>query len=198
VKRSGFAGRPPFFETLTSLQAVLPVRWSKDRRTMEASAIKSAIVTQVEALYAPDFSSKIRMDFLSNQAVMSGIRDAWHDSNPGPIGGHEEGGFIVQTNQGGMMVTRWPSGSGDSIVVPDHPGGRIKEGVILASFHTHPNTGPDYLQEPSVTDIRAVLSDPDLKGADYHGELVISVNKVYLIKPTGAVEEIGRTADLLN
>jgi hypothetical protein len=137
------------------------------------------------------------MDFLSLPNVRSGLREAWHDSNPGPSGGHEEGGFIVETDQQELVVIRWPRGSENSIVVPGHPGGRIKEGRIVATFHTHPNTGPDYLQEPSVTDRRAVMGDPDLQGSGYLGEFVISAEKVYLVRPTGDVEEVMPTEDIL-
>jgi len=64
---------------------------------------------------------------------------------------------------------------------------------IVASFHTHPNTGSDYLQEPSETDNRAVRDDPDLKGEDYVGEFVISQAVIYLISPTGQVREMDDT-----
>ena len=67
---------------------------------------------------------------------------------------------------------------------------------IVASFHTHPNTGSDYLQEPSETDKRAIRDDPDLKGAFYVGEFVISMDKVYLITPNGQVSEIGNSRDI--
>jgi hypothetical protein len=30
---------------------------------------------------------------------------------------------------------------------------------IVASFHTHPNTGSDYLQEPSETDKRGITDE---------------------------------------
>ena len=66
----------------------------------------------------------------------------------------------------------------------------------MATFHTHPNTGRDYLQEPSETDRRAVRDDPDLKGSDYLGEIVISAEWLYLIKPSGKVEVVGQTADI--
>lgn len=67
----------------------------------------------------------------------------------------------------------------------------------MATFHTHPNTGPDYLQEPSLTDRRAVMDDPDFRVPGYFGEFVISAEKVYLIKPAGDVEEVMQTEDLL-
>lgn len=62
---------------------------------------------------------------------------------------------------------------------------------IIASFHTHPNTGYSFLQEPGETDRRAVRDDPDLKGAAYVGELVISQKTVCLITPTGQVRAVG-------
>jgi len=64
---------------------------------------------------------------------------------------------------------------------------------ILASFHTHPNTGSDYLQEPSETDKRAVRDDPDLKGAEYVGEFVVSQAIIFLVSPAGQVREMDDT-----
>ena len=68
---------------------------------------------------------------------------------------------------------------------------------IVASFHTHLNTGPAFLQEPSETDKRAVRDDPDLKSKTYEGEFVISQEQVYLISPKGQVSVVGRTWDIL-
>ena len=64
---------------------------------------------------------------------------------------------------------------------------------IVASFHTHPNTGSDFLQEPSETDKRAVCDDPDLKSAAYVGEFVISQETIYFIMPTGQISEVDET-----
>ena len=64
---------------------------------------------------------------------------------------------------------------------------------IVASFHTHPNTGNDYLQEPSETDKRAVRDDPDLKGDEYIGEFVISQAVIYLVSSAGQVREMDDT-----
>jgi hypothetical protein len=61
---------------------------------------------------------------------------------------------------------------------------------IVASFHTHPNTGSDYFQEPSETDKRAVRDDSDLKGPEYVGEFVITQAVIYLVTPTGQVREM--------
>ena len=79
------------------------------------------------------------------------------------------------------------------ILVPPHPGCKVDNLEIVASFHTHPNTSSEYLQEPSETDKRAVRDDPDLKGVEYVGEFVISQAIIYLISPAGQVREMDDT-----
>ena len=133
---------------------------------------------------------------LDQPAVGAALRLAWLESNPGIVGGHEEGGFIVRDAGGNLSVVRWPRGASDNIDLPPHTGCRVADGEIVATFHTHPNTGPDYLQEPSETDRRAVRDDPDLKGAFYEGEFVISNDRVYRITPDGRVSTVAETARL--
>jgi hypothetical protein len=58
--------------------------------------------------------------------------------------------------------------------------------------------GPDYEQEPSLTDIRAVQNDPDLNHPQFEGEYVISTKIVYLIPRDGRVEEIAEARSLLS
>ena len=111
-----------------------------------------------------------------------------------PTGGHEEGGFIVRNRLGHLSVIRWPKGTQNQILVPPHSDCKINDDDIIATFHTHPNTGDEYLQEPSETDKRAVRHDPDLKGEFYLGEFVIAQETIYLIKPDGQVNEIVKTA----
>jgi len=82
--------------------------------------------------------------------------------------------------------------------MPSHTGCRIGEKHIAATFHTHPNLGSDYLQEPGETDRRAVRDDPDLKGEFYAGEFVICHARTYLIAPNGQVIEVGATTFLLS
>lgn len=130
---------------------------------------------------------------LSNENVRSALRDAWLDSNPSLAGGHEEGGFVVRDTDGNWSVIRWPRGAQDTIQVPPHPNCAVNGLDIVASFHTHPNTGDDYLQEPSETDRRAVRDDLHLKGADYVGEFVISQAMIYLVTPVGQVREVDET-----
>lgn len=130
---------------------------------------------------------------LSHSSVRSALQQAWTDSNPGVTGGHEEGGIIVKSDDGSLSVIRWLKGLRDTIQVPPHRGCKINGLEIVASFHTHPNTGSDYLQEPSEIDKRAVRDDPDLKGEDYIGEFVISQTIIFLVSPTGQVREMDDT-----
>jgi hypothetical protein len=134
---------------------------------------------------------------LNNPLVCAALKQAWEDSQPGVTGGREEGGFILQDLAGNFSIVRWARGNQNSIILSSHPKCKIDESDIVASFHTHPNTGDDYLQEPSETDKRAVRDDSDLKGAFYVGELVISQAKVYLISPNGQVSEVGDTSIFL-
>ena len=130
---------------------------------------------------------------IANTDIRHALQQAWTDSNPGMIGGHEEGGFVVRDADGSLSVRRWQKGLQDTIRVSPH-GNCVFDGLeIIASFHTHPNTGSDYLQEPSETDKRAVRDDPDLKGDEYVGEFVISQAVIYLVSPAGQVREMDDT-----
>ena len=133
---------------------------------------------------------------LQNDVVKAALKSAWHDSAPGIVGGHEEGGFVLQSPKREIFVQRWPVGVHNQIAVPTHNDCRIDENDILASFHTHPNTGRSFLQEPSATDKRAVRDDPNLKGDLYVGEFVISNDIIYLIQRDGEVVEVCRRSEL--
>lgn len=136
-------------------------------------------------------------DLLQNHVVLEGLRKAWLDSNPGISGGHGEDGFVVEDDNEDRYVIRWPAGSQDELVVPPHEGCRVNEQRIVATFHTHPNTGDHYRQEPGRVDIRAVSEDPDLKASDYVGEFVVSERWVYLIGQSGQVTQVGTRGDAL-
>jgi proteasome lid subunit RPN8/RPN11 len=69
--------------------------------------------------------------------------------------------------------------------------------VVVATFHTHPNPGSEYQQEPSLTDIRAVRDDWDLNHPDYEGEYVIATEHTYRIPKQGPVATIGETSVVL-
>jgi len=127
-----------------------------------------------------------------NSVVVAQLKQAWQDSESNISGGHEEGGFIVVDDSGILSVVRWGKGTRNEIVLPPHRNCFMNGKIIVASFHTHPNTGSDFQQEPSLTDIRAVRDDPDLKGEFYLGEFVVSQENVYLIEPSGQVVTIGK------
>ena len=137
------------------------------------------------------------LKLLRTEVIRAALTAAWNDSQPGSSGGHEEGGFIVQEAAGSFLVIRWPKGENNAITVPPHPGCQIQGLDIVASFHTHPNTGDDFLQEPSETDKRAVRDDLHLKGKLYQGELVITQQLLYFVTPRGTVMEIGESATML-
>jgi hypothetical protein len=134
---------------------------------------------------------------LDDDTVRQLLRQAWLESQPGTVAAHEEGGFVLKSADGSFAVERWPRGVQNEIVVPPHPGGKRNALPILATFHTHPNPGPDFQQEPSLTDIRAVRDDPDLRHPDYEGEFVIAAEQIYRVRNTGDVELVGATKALL-
>ncbi|MEW5767980.1 MAG: DUF4329 domain-containing protein [bacterium] len=134
---------------------------------------------------------------LNHPIVRAGPKQAWEDSYPGVTGGHEEGGFILQNSVGTVSVVRWPKGTQNSIILSPHPNCKIDENDIVATFHTHPHSGSNYLQKPSETDKRAVRDDLDLKGDFYEGEFVISREKIYIITPNGEVSEVGNRWEIL-
>jgi hypothetical protein len=137
------------------------------------------------------------MSILTNPTVCAALMQVWEDSQPGLTGGHEEGGFILRDSAGNLSVERWLRGQQDAIVVPSHPNCQIHGQDIVATFRTHPNTGSDYVQDPSETDKRAVRGDPHLKEAWYEGKFVISAQTVYHIAPNGQVSEVVNTEDYL-
>jgi hypothetical protein len=134
---------------------------------------------------------------LHNPVVRAALKQAWMDSQPGVSGGHEEGGFVLQDSVGNLSVVRWPQGEQNVIILPPHPDCKIREHDIVATFHTHPNAGRDYLQEPGETDKRAVRDDADLKGRFYEGEFVISQETIYLIAPNGQMSKVGDAREIL-
>jgi hypothetical protein len=140
----------------------------------------------------------VALKLLDDSTIREGLKLAWLQSQPGSTTPHEEGGFIVQASEGSLAIERWPTGILNKIEVPDHSEGRYRGNLIVATFHTHPNSGPAFQQQPSLTDIRAVRLDPDLRHFEYAGEFVISVAVLYQILPDGVVLELGDTRALLN
>lgn len=138
------------------------------------------------------------MTVLDKLVVRRALMQAWQDSQPGFTGRHEEGGFILKDANGNLQIQRWPKGAQNEIFVPPHPDGKRGNKNIVATFHTHPNTGEDFLQEPSLTDIRAVRDDPDLKTNVYEGEYVITQDKIYRIDKMGDVSVVGNTQEIFS
>ncbi len=134
---------------------------------------------------------------LDHDGIRRAMTAAWRRSEPNGPQAHEEGGFVVLGLDGTPVVIGWPRGLQNEIFVPAHRGGRIDNLPILATFHTHPNSGLAFRQEPSLTDIRAVRDDPDLSNPDYEGEYVISRSLVYRILRTGDVIVVGETQTIL-
>jgi hypothetical protein len=139
----------------------------------------------------------IALSVLYSSRVRTALAQAWLDSQPGETGGHEEGGFILRGSVGNLSISRWSQGEQNTILLPIHIGCKLDGLDIVASFHTHPNTGKDYLQEPSETDKHAVQDDKDLKGSFYEKKIVISQNTLYLIEPNGQVSVIGNAEEIL-
>jgi hypothetical protein len=138
------------------------------------------------------------VSILDDDTIRGQFLRAWQESEPGPTAPHEEGGFVLRNADGSMEVERWPVGTRNEILVPSHPGGRRGDRSIVATFHTHPNPGPDFQQEPSLTDIRGVRDDPELSNPGYEGEYVISSDWIYLIRRNGRIELVGETKAVLN
>ncbi len=142
-------------------------------------------------------NSMAKSKVIDDPAIRSALKQAWEDSLPGTANEHEEGGFIIINMTGNLEIVRWPKGQQNSILVPAHSDCKIDDKDIIATFHTHPNTEDDHLQEPSETDKRAIRDDLDLKGKFYEGEFVISKEKIYLIASNGVVSEVGDTCKIL-
>jgi hypothetical protein len=137
------------------------------------------------------------VSILDEREVILAMRMAWEEFHPGTTQAQEQGGFVRRSRSGEFFVERWPKGHQDQIEVPPHPNGIRGEAIIVASFHTHPNPPPHYQQEPSLTDIRAVRNDPDLRHSEYEGEYVVAHKRIFQIQPDGTVKIVGDTDTLL-
>jgi len=132
---------------------------------------------------------------LENATIRRAFRDALLESRPGTKTPIEQGGFIVR-DAGTLrpVVRRLSVGQADSFQIPMCPDGRFHGEEILGSFHTHPNTGPDWQEEPSRQDIRLVTEYPETVGP-WH--FVIGQARTYCIANDGAVKILGATDDVL-
>lgn len=134
-------------------------------------------------------------ELLDEATIRSALRDALLDSRPGTKAPIEQGGFIVR-DSGTLrpVVRRLNIGQADSFQIPLCPDGKFQGEQILGSFHTHPNTGPLWQEEPSRQDIRLVTEYPETVGR-WH--FVIGPERTYCIVNDGTVRTLGATDDVL-
>ena len=89
-------------------------------------------------------------ELLADPNVLAGMRRAFDDSDVGGPQPMEQGGFLVRDPQTGIVtVIRLASSGRDSLRYPLCPTGLYQGQEIVGSFHTHPNTGPEWRQEPT-------------------------------------------------
>ena len=100
--------------------------------------------------------------------------------------------FVGNPNKSHFVVLNW------DIVLENHLHDYLPGTSIDYCVDISPWDGPDYLQEPSETDKRAVRDDPDLKAPYYEGELVISAARIYFVTPFGSVIDLGETERILS
>ena len=131
----------------------------------------------------------------AHASVVAGMRQAYVESEVGGSQPKEQGGFLVRDVQTGIpTVIRLPSSARDSLSYPLCPNGLYQGQEILGTFHTHPNTGKEWRQEPSPQDIRLSKEYPETMGLH---QFVISRENIYHIDNDGLVTIIGRTIELL-
>ncbi|MDA0285518.1 MAG: Mov34/MPN/PAD-1 family protein [Planctomycetota bacterium] len=130
-----------------------------------------------------------------DSAIRRALRDALLESRSGTKQPIEQGGFIVRdASTLRPVVRRLSAGLADSFQIPLCPDGQFRGEQILGSFHTHPNTGPEWQEEPSRQDIRLVTEYPETIGP-WH--FVIGPVRTYCIGNDGTVKVLGVTDDVL-
>ena len=120
-------------------------------------------------------------ELLADPNVLAGMRRAYDDSDVGGPQPMEQGGFLVRDPLTGIVaVIRLASSGRDSLCYLLCPKGLSQDQEIVGSFHTYPNTGPEWLQEPSPQDIRFSKDYPETLGPH---QFVISRETIYHIRP---------------
>lgn len=133
-------------------------------------------------------------DLLSDAGVVSALRRAYDESGVGSNHPIEQGGFIViDPDSHRLDVVRLPTQGRDSFAFPICADGLYGGRRIVGSFHTHPNTGAEWRQEPSVQDIRISQNYPETMGMH---QFVIAEGAIYHIDNDGVVTEMGPTSQL--
>jgi hypothetical protein len=104
-------------------------------------------------------------DLLAHVDVIDGLRRAFQESGVGTDNPVEQGGFIVlDYDSGALDVVRLPASGPHSLVYPICADGKFRGNQIVGSFHTHPNTGLGWRQEPSMQDMRLSQEYPETMG----------------------------------
>jgi hypothetical protein len=140
------------------------------------------------------FFHRVKTSLIGVPEVKRGMIQAKNDSNFGSAEKHEEGGLILKDKNGNLSTQAWPAGETDRLIPPSHPDGGVGDKEIVGSYHTHPNIGSDYRQEPSQADINWVVNNPKNAGNKH---FVISEKKIYKIDIQGNVTVVGKTKKVL-
>ncbi len=134
-------------------------------------------------------------ELLALPTVLAGFRQAYDDSDVGGSQPIEQGGFLLcDPHSGEVIVKRLPSSERDSLSYPLCSDGKYQGQEIVGSFHTHPNTGKEWQQEPSPQDVRLSKEFPETMGPH---QFVISRDTIYHVDNNGVVSAVGHTADVL-
>jgi hypothetical protein len=118
------------------------VAWSPAVLAAPAVA-KVAADPAIVAEIGPLSTNRTIQQIADDPVVKAALQAAWEDSNAGnKTTRHEEGGWILEGEDGNITIIRWASGNRSSIdpgpTPPAPPGGRV-----VGHFHTHPNPPTD-------------------------------------------------------
>ena len=134
-------------------------------------------------------------ELLAHPGVIAGIRRAFVESDVGGWRPREQGGFLIRdAHTRFITVIRLPASAHDSLRFPLCANGLFEDNLIVGSFHTHPNTGSEWRQEPSPQDILLSKEYPETMGPH---QFIVSREIFYHVNNDGLVTEIGRTAEVL-
>ena len=134
-------------------------------------------------------------ELLQHKIVIEGLRLAYKESGVGTDRPIEQGGFILrQPSMATYKVVRLPAGTQATLVYPLCMDGTFEGQEIVASFHTHPNTGSEWQQQPSPQDIQLSQNYPETMGTY---QFVISKERLYYVNNDGNVTDMGATSYIL-
>ena len=134
------------------------------------------------------------LELLQDEVVEAALRRAYQESDVGGTNPREQGGFIVRDGDGALRVDRLPAGEEDALEFPVCRDGVYNGEKIAGTFHTHPNIGTGWRQEPSQADIEFSVNFPETSGPH---QFVVSKANIYHIANDGVVSTVGATTDLI-